>query len=120
MAIMDGKKFDGIQLGKKLDKCCVCERALIQNPDREIPYLEYEEVFKVKIGGIDYCICMDHFKEMVNRGHYMLIDTNQYTIVPNEILNTEGKEEPEKAEEVVPEEKPKKSSNKKKKEEGDK
>ncbi len=63
MAIMDGKKFDGIQLGKKLDKCCVCERALIQNPDREIPYLEYEEVFKVKIGGIDYCICMDHFKE---------------------------------------------------------
>lgn len=83
MAMLQEEKRDGIQLGKKLDKCCICERQLIQNPDLEIPYLEYEEVFKIRIGGLDQCICMKHFKDIINSNpNYTLLDTREYMAVP--------------------------------------
>ena len=86
MAIMDGKKFDGIQLGKRLDKCCICERALIQDPDREIPYLEYEEVFKVKIG----------LSNIINIDFKIIIIIITMNIKPKKSSNKKKKEEGDK------------------------
>lgn len=117
MAMLQEEKRDGIQMGKKLDKCCVCERQLIQNPDLEIPYLEYEEVFKIRIGGLDNCICMKHFKDIINSNpNYTLLDTREYMVVPLSAMTEESEPEPEKEVIEEPEEKKesKKPNNKKK------
>ena len=72
MDIYDTPKRDGIQLGKRLDRCFKCEKiraskGIVQASEP----LEYEEIFKLHINGIEYVACMDHFQEML--GDYVLV-----------------------------------------------
>ena len=72
MALYDLPKRDGIQLGKRLDRCFKCEK--IRASKGEViasKPLEYEEVFKLHINGIEYVACMDHFQDML--GDYVLV-----------------------------------------------
>ena len=71
MALYDIPKTDGIQLGKRLDRCFKCEKIKNNNGDfKQTDSLEYQEVFKLHLNGIEYVACMDHFKEML--GDYSL------------------------------------------------
>ena len=119
----DDMRRDGIQLGGPHTLCYKCElERMAKDRDSDIPYgkLQYKEVFKINQGGLDTCLCMRHFKEMCETSHYMLVDTNEFMIVPLAAMEEEVEAETE--EPVVEEqpkeeeEKPKKKSDKKKKE----
>ena len=118
----DGLRRDGIQLGGPYTLCYKCElERIAKDKDSDIPYgkLEYKEVFKITQGGLDTCLCMKHFKEMCETSHYMLVDTNEFMVVPLSAIEEAEELEPE--EPVVEEqpkeeeeEKPKKKDKKKK------
>lgn len=111
----DTTRRDGIQLGGPDTLCYKCElERIARDRDSDIPYgkLQYKEVFKIRQGGLDTCLCMDHFKEMCATSHYALIDTNEYMIVPISAMEEEVETEPE---EPVVEEQPKEEEEKPKK-----
>lgn len=122
MALFEFNRRDGIQFGGPQDLCYKCEaKRKASDIDSDIPYgkLEYQEVFKFTMNSIEYCMCMEHFKEMCETEKYTLVDKTQYTVVPNAIFdNEEEQEEPkEQVSEPVqePTEEDKKKSNKSKK-----
>ena len=69
MAIFSKPVEDGIQLGKKLDTGMVCSK--LNGNKGEPGKLEYEEVFKLHLNGIEYVLCMDHFQDIL--GDYVLV-----------------------------------------------
>ncbi len=80
MAIFEKEMLDGIQLANGLDYCYKCHK-----PGSVIPSdynIEYQEVFKLHINGLSYCVCLEHLQEML--GDYLLthkdILTNEDTI----------------------------------------
>lgn len=75
MAIYEKEVRDGIQHGHALDYCWKCYRpgTVIENKGE----LEYKDVFKIHINGLEYCLCMKHFKELLKG----------YTLVHGEELN---------------------------------
>ena len=78
MAIYEKVDLNGIQLGNDSDYCWRCNK-----PYQPIEhYLENEEVFKLKINGLDYCLCMDHFQAML--GDYVLVHKD--TLTEDEVL----------------------------------
>ena len=91
----------GIQRGGPLDYCEICA-----NKNNRVDYgsLEYKEVFKIYRNGLSTCLCMDHFKSMLD--HYILVDKNELD---------ETEDEPKEEEVAKKEEKvDKKKSTKKK------
>lgn len=112
----DDMRRDGIQLGGPHTLCYKCElERIAKDRDSDIPYgkLQYKEVFKITQGGLDTCLCMKHFKEMCETSHYMLVDTNEFMVVPLSAM--EEAEELEEPEEPVVEEQPKEEEEKPKK-----
>ena len=75
MAIYEKEIRDGIQLGHALDYCWKCHRpgTVIEKKGE----LEYKDVFKIHINGLEYCLCMNHFKELLKG----------YTLIHGEELN---------------------------------
>lgn len=69
MAIFNKPVEDGIQLGKKLDVCMVCSK--LNGYKGKPGELEYKEVFKLHLNGIEYVLCMDHFQDIL--GDYALV-----------------------------------------------
>lgn len=86
MAIFDKQIHNGIQLGKHLDVCQVC-----YGPGSKFEYgeQEYKEVFKLHIAGLEYIICLDHFKEML--GDYTLVHKDELKTA----INKTQEQEPE-------------------------
>lgn len=87
MALYEKQIKDGIQLGHALDYCFKCHK-----PGSTIDKnLEYQEVFKLHVNGLEYCLCMDHFKNIL--GDYKLVhsdtltDTNTVSIPKSLIEN---------------------------------
>lgn len=76
MAIYETPKHDGIQIGKRLDRCFKCAKKLARE-NKQADILEYQEVFKLHLNGIEYVACMDHFQEML--GDYVLIHKHDLT-----------------------------------------
>ena len=77
MAIFEKEMLDGIQLANGLDYCYKCHR-----PGSVIPAdhsIEYQEVFKIHVNGLSYCICLKHLQEMLG----------DYTLVHNDTLTNE-------------------------------
>lgn len=69
MAIFEKETLDGIQLANGLDYCYKCHK-----PGSVIPSdhsIEYQEVFKIHVNGLSYCICLEHLQEML--GDYILV-----------------------------------------------
>lgn len=83
MAIFEQPIINGIQLGKKLDVCMVCSKLKGKGTPGE---LEYKEVFKIHLNGIEYTLCMDHFQDLL--GDYVLINKNDLT--EDEVLELDG------------------------------
>ena len=75
MAVFEKEILDGIQLANGLDYCYKCHR-----PGSVIPSdhsIEYQEVFKMHVNGLSYCICLDHLQEML--GDYTLVHKDTLT-----------------------------------------
>lgn len=78
MAIYEKVDVNGIQIGQENDYCWRCNKvgeAMEFN-------LEGKEVFKLKLNGLSYCLCMKHFAEML--GNYTLIEKD--TLNNNDVL----------------------------------
>ena len=104
--LTDNHVKHGIQRGGPLDYCEICA-----NKNNRVDYgsLEYKEVFKIYRNGLSTCLCMDHFKSMLD--HYILVDRNELDEIENEDKPKKtAKEVTEKKEEKVD----KKKSTKKK------
>lgn len=77
MAIFEKEMLDGIQLANGLDYCYKCHK-----PGSVIPAdhnIEYQEVFKIHVNGLAYCICLEHLQEMLSN----------YKLVHKDILTEE-------------------------------
>lgn len=74
MAMFEKEIKDGIQPGKALDYCWKC-----YGPGSTIKHgeLEYKDVFKIHINGLEYCLCMKHFNELLKG--YTLIHGEELT-----------------------------------------
>lgn len=75
MAIFEKEMLDGIQLANGLDYCYKCHK-----PGSVIPAdhsIEYQEVFKIHVNGLSYCICLKHLQEML--GDYVLTHKDSLT-----------------------------------------
>ena len=74
MAMFEKEVKDGIQPGKALDYCWKC-----YGPGSTIKHgeLEYKDVFKIHINGLEYCLCMKHFNELLKG--YTLIHGEELT-----------------------------------------
>ena len=74
MAMYEKQIYDGIQKGNALDYCFKCNK-----PGSEIKTgeLEYKDVFKIHINGLEYCLCMKHFNELLKG--YTLIHGEELT-----------------------------------------
>lgn len=100
MAIFNFEKKDGIQRGTVGDECMHCRRNRdIEN--YEPKYLDDETVYKLRINGNDYCLCMDCFMKTLG---------DDYVLLASGLLEEDVKAEEKKAP-------AKKQSNKKKEEE---
>lgn len=72
MAIYEKEMRDGIQLANGSDYCYKCYK-----PGSTIPVdhsIEYQEVFKLHFNGLSYCLCLEHFQELLK--DYVLVDKN--------------------------------------------
>lgn len=104
MAIFNFEKKDGLQRGTVGDECMHCRRNRdIEN--YEPKYLDGETVYKLRINGNDYCLCMDCFMKTLGEDYVLLMPGLLAEDVKEETV--EEKKEPAK----------KQSSNKKKEEE---
>lgn len=74
MALYEKQIFDGIQEGHGLDYCIKCTKL---NGNLIEHNLEYKEVFKLHINGLEFCLCMEHFLELL--GKYTLIEKDTLT-----------------------------------------
>lgn len=105
MALYEFKKEHGIQKGKELDKCFMCEKhAYSKKENLSYGLLNNKDVFVLHLHGNRVCICMDCFKTML--GEYELIN-------PTEAIDVklpEGTEIKLSAEEEVKDDKKSKSS----------
>lgn len=74
MAILEKEIRDGIQLGNALDYCWKCYK-----PGSTVEYgkLEYKDVFKLHLNGLEHCLCMKHFNELLKG--YTLIHGEELT-----------------------------------------
>lgn len=105
MAIFNFEKKDGIQRGTVGDECMHCRRNRdIEN--YEPKYLDGETVYKLRINGNDYCLCMDCFMKTLG-DDYVLLAPGLLEEDVKEVEEIEEKKEPVK----------KQASNKKKEEE---
>lgn len=80
MAVFEKEILDGLQLANGLDYCYKCHK-----PGSVIPAdhnIEYQEVFKLNINGLSYCICLDHLQAML--GDYVLVHKD--TLTDDEVL----------------------------------
>lgn len=73
MALYEKQIKDGIQFGHALDYCFKCNRP----GTTVINDLEYKEVFKLHVNGLEYCLCMNHLKELLNP--YVLVHSETLT-----------------------------------------
>lgn len=86
MAMFEKTVRDGIQMGEKNDFCLKC----IKPFEKIDKTLENEEVFKIHINGLDYCLCLKHFEELL--GDYVLVhkDTlvegKDYITLPSDLV----------------------------------
>lgn len=87
MAIFEKEIKDGIQLGHALDYCWKCHRpgSTIDNQGK----LEYKEVFKIHVNGLEYCLCLDHFKQLLSDYELVhkdtLIKSDDVITIPQEL-----------------------------------
>lgn len=101
MAIFEKPFKDGIQLGNKLDVCMTCSK--LNNYRGNVGELEYKEVFKLHLNGIEYVLCMDHFQDIL--GDYVLVhkdtlkDEDVIEVDMEKIENMDAKEADEYIEE---------------------
>lgn len=94
MAIFKKEITDGVQLANGLDYCYKCVR-----PGQTITAehnIEYQEVFKINVNGLSYCICLEHLQEML--GDYVLVHKDTLTAkdaieIPQELVNNGTHEE---------------------------
>ena len=71
MAIFNFEKRDGLQRGTVGDECMHCRRNRdIEN--YEPKYLDGETVYKLRINGNDYCLCMDCFMKTLGDDYVLL------------------------------------------------
>lgn len=71
MAIFNFEKKDGLQRGTVGDECMHCRRNRdVEN--YEPKYLDGETVYKLRINGNDYCLCMNCFIKTL--GDYVLLE----------------------------------------------
>jgi hypothetical protein len=71
MAIFNFEKKDGLQRGTVGDECMHCRRNRdIEN--YEPKYLDGETVYKLRINGNDYCLCMDCFMKSLGDDYVLL------------------------------------------------
>ena len=71
MAILNFEKKDGLQRGTVGDECMHCRRNRdIEN--YEPKYLDGETVYKLRINGNDYCLCMDCFMKTLGDDYVLL------------------------------------------------
>ncbi len=71
MAILNFEKKDGLQRGTVGDECMHCRRNRdIEN--YEPKYLDGETVYKLRINGNDYCLCMDCFMKSLGDDYVLL------------------------------------------------
>ena len=78
MAMYEKQIYDGIQKGNALDYCFKCNK-----PGSEIKTgeLEYKNVFKIHINGLEYCLCMDHFFQLLDNSDYAIINKDSFLII---------------------------------------
>lgn len=94
MAVYEKVMLDGIQLANGLDYCWKCHKpgSVISAEDN----IEYQEVFKIYVNGLSYCLCLKHLQEML--GDYKLVhkDTisNEEVIeIPKDLIENGTQEE---------------------------
>lgn len=94
MAMFDKPIIHGIQLGKDDDFCLECRRTDgIREYDQD---LKDKEVFKIRIHGLDHCLCMKHLKEYLHG--YNLVqkldnDNKNIITIPKDFLDNATTEE---------------------------
>ena len=76
MAMFEKEIKDGIQPGKALDYCWKC-----YGPGSTIKHgeLEYKDVFKIHINGLEYCLCMNHFFQLLDNSDYAIVNKDSLT-----------------------------------------
>lgn len=67
MALMHVDNRDMIRAGSRFDHCIICTQKEMSVPGA----LQGEDVFAFKFNGLSYCMCLDHFRELL--GEYELI-----------------------------------------------
>lgn len=93
MAIYEKTIQDGIQLANGLDYCMKCHKpgSTIEPEDS----IEYQEVFKLNINGLSYCLCLNHLQEIL--GDYKLVHkdtlTDDVITIPKELVLNGTQEE---------------------------
>lgn len=87
MAMFEKIIKDGIQIGEKNNFCLKCIKPF-EKIDKN---LEHQEIFKIHINGLDYCLCLKHFQELL--GDYVLVhkDTlikdKDYIEIPSDLIS---------------------------------
>lgn len=94
MALFEQESREGIQIGRGDEYCikCIPPFGVIDKT------LNDEEMFRLKVTGIEYCLCMDHFKELLNDKYVLvpkdqLIENNEYIKLPIPLLKNGTEEE---------------------------
>lgn len=94
MALFEKQLQDGIQLANYQDYCFKCHRpgSVIEANDN----IEYQEVFKLHLNGLSYCICLEHLQTML--GDYVLVHKDTLTDkevleIPKDLINNGTHEE---------------------------
>lgn len=92
MAVFTKEITDGMQLANGLDFCYKCVKPGETIKDN----IEYQEVFKIHVNGLAYCICLDHLQEML--GDYVLVHKDTLTDkdvleIPKELIENGTEQE---------------------------
>ena len=102
MALLFQEQKDGLQLGKHLDRCFLCEKEYRAKRETLVDgLLENKEIFLLNISGLRHCLCMDHFKSLL--GDNTLISNEEYIQLQdllNQVSNISQEETIETTEEV--------------------
>lgn len=89
MAMLYQQHQDGIQLGKELDKCFMCEReARKEGRTLKTGELTNKEVFLLHFNGLRQCLCMSCFASLL--GEYTLVQGVEDMFTEDEILELDA------------------------------
>lgn len=76
MALFDNdNRRTGIQIGTVGDECFECKKKNRGNEEYEPASLDYKTVYKFWVNNISHCLCLDCFKETLDK--FILLDPTE-------------------------------------------